>query len=227
MPLKSIYGNLPYVAPEVIIGIEYTFASDIYSVAMLMWEISSGKQPFANYEINYELAMKIVNGMRPKIVPGTPLEYKELMEQCWDADPLKRPDINSLAGKINEMNFHYQNISSELTQSIQQKVSNDLKTSSKLLTSKVHQFENMPEPKNATEGNFITYYHQFIFYLLIISLLFFNNRRTRRYELIISILQLFVYKQLIILIFIAFYRNSKLCDFYIPDNGKYYLLNLY
>ncbi|CAB5192812.1 unnamed protein product [Rhizophagus irregularis] len=31
--------------------------------------------------------------MRPKIVSGTPLEYKVLMEQCWDADPTKRPDI--------------------------------------------------------------------------------------------------------------------------------------
>src|SRR5437016_381313 len=29
-PLKSIYGNLPYVAPEVIVEKEYTFASDIY-----------------------------------------------------------------------------------------------------------------------------------------------------------------------------------------------------
>src|SRR5437763_834556 len=39
---KSIYGNLPYIAPEVISGKECIFASDIYSVAMLMWEISSG-----------------------------------------------------------------------------------------------------------------------------------------------------------------------------------------
>ncbi|RGB40849.1 kinase-like domain-containing protein [Rhizophagus diaphanus] len=42
-PLKSIYGNLPYIAPEVIIGKEYTFASDIYSFGILMWEISSGQ----------------------------------------------------------------------------------------------------------------------------------------------------------------------------------------
>src|ERR1044072_8014700 len=42
-PLGSIYGNLPYIAPEVISGKEYTYASDIYSVAMLMWEISSGQ----------------------------------------------------------------------------------------------------------------------------------------------------------------------------------------
>src|SRR5947208_15315605 len=51
---KSIYGNLPYIAPEVISGKEYTFASDIYSVGMLMWEISSGQPPFSNYERSEE-----------------------------------------------------------------------------------------------------------------------------------------------------------------------------
>ena len=155
----SIYGNLPYIAPEVISRKEYTFKSDIYSIGMLMWEISSGQPPFSIYEHDLDFAMNIINGMRPKIVPGTPLEYKSLMEQCWDADPLKRPDIHTLVSKIVEINLHYQNISSELTQQIQPDKSKTNYTSRKLLTSKVHQFENMPEPKNATEGNFITYYH--------------------------------------------------------------------
>uniref|UniRef100_U9USF7 Protein kinase domain-containing protein n=1 Tax=Rhizophagus irregularis (strain DAOM 181602 / DAOM 197198 / MUCL 43194) TaxID=747089 RepID=U9USF7_RHIID len=52
--------------------------------------------PFINFENDCELALKIINGMRPKIVSGTPLEYKELMERCWDADPTKRPDTNTL-----------------------------------------------------------------------------------------------------------------------------------
>jgi len=113
-PLEKIYGNLPYIAPEVIAGKEYTFASDIYSVGILMWEISSGQPPFINYEHDYYLAMNIVNGIRPKIVPGTPLKYKSLMEQCWDADPSKRPDIYILHGKIQEINrVYYQNTSNE------------------------------------------------------------------------------------------------------------------
>ena len=87
--LGSTYGNLPYIAPEVIAGKGYTFAADIYSFAMLMWEISSGQPPFI-YKSDYNLAIRIVDGMRPKIVSGTPLEYKELMEQCWDADPEKK-----------------------------------------------------------------------------------------------------------------------------------------
>ena len=41
-PLHCIYGNLSYIAPEVITGKETTKASDIYSIGILMWEISSG-----------------------------------------------------------------------------------------------------------------------------------------------------------------------------------------
>ena len=75
------------------------------------------------------------------------------MEQCWNADPSKRPDAYTLWKKINEINLSYQNLPNESP--IQPKVNNDLKTkytSSRLHTSKVHKFENMPEPRNATEG---------------------------------------------------------------------------
>src|SRR3954466_7453736 len=76
---------------------------------MLMWEISSGLPPFV-YKHHYDLAIKIINGMRPRVMPGTPLKYKELMEQCWDADPTKRPDIYTLYDQINEINrLNYQN----------------------------------------------------------------------------------------------------------------------
>ena len=96
----SIYGNLPYMAPEVISRKEYTFKSDIYSIGMLMWEISSGQPPFSNYKHDFDFVMNINNGMRPKVVSGTPMEYQSLMEQCWDADPLKRPDRKTLLKKI-------------------------------------------------------------------------------------------------------------------------------
>ena len=39
---KSVYGVIPYMAPEVLRGKPYTAASDIYSFAMIMWELSSG-----------------------------------------------------------------------------------------------------------------------------------------------------------------------------------------
>jgi serine/threonine protein kinase len=152
---ESIYGNLPYIAPEVIVGREYTFASDIYSIAMLMWEISSGQPPFINYEHENEIVMNIINGIRPKIIPGTPLEYKNLMKECWDADPLKRPNANALEEKMKKILLYYQNIPNKLFQSKISDNSSDIETnitSSRLFTSKVHYFENLPEPRNATEG---------------------------------------------------------------------------
>ena len=156
-PLNSIYGNLPYIAPEVIAGKETTFASDIYSFGMLMWEISSGQPPFINYENDYDLAMRIINGMRPKIVPKTPLEYKKLMEQCWDASPDKRPDVITLGIEIDDIRMlYYQNIPDELETSTSQRSDFETNyTSSRLFTSKVHQFGTFPEPKNATEGMII------------------------------------------------------------------------
>uniref|UniRef100_U9TDE2 Serine-threonine/tyrosine-protein kinase catalytic domain-containing protein n=1 Tax=Rhizophagus irregularis (strain DAOM 181602 / DAOM 197198 / MUCL 43194) TaxID=747089 RepID=U9TDE2_RHIID len=69
----------------IVVGREYTFASDIYSIAILMWEISSGQTPFINYEHDYNLAINIIDGIRPEIVSGTPLEYKNLMKKRWDA----------------------------------------------------------------------------------------------------------------------------------------------
>ncbi|CAI2185382.1 9529_t:CDS:2, partial [Funneliformis geosporum] len=78
-PLESIYGNLPYIVPEVINGKGYTFASDIYSIGMLMCEISSRQPPFAYFDHDYDLVMKIMNGMRPQIIQRTPTEYKNLM----------------------------------------------------------------------------------------------------------------------------------------------------
>ncbi|CAI2184110.1 8324_t:CDS:2, partial [Funneliformis geosporum] len=101
-------------APEVINGKGYTFASDIYSIGMLMWEISSGRPPFAHFDHDYDLAINLIKGMRPQIVQETPTEYKNLMVQCWDADPLKRYDIDTLYDKITKiLKSYYQNENEE------------------------------------------------------------------------------------------------------------------
>src|SRR5436309_1854531 len=81
--------------------------------AIHMLEISSEQPPFINHEHDYNLAMNIINGIRPKFVLGTPIDYKNLMEQCWDANPSKRPDIDTLMIKIREMNLYYQNTTDE------------------------------------------------------------------------------------------------------------------
>src|SRR6266540_912982 len=86
------YGKIPYVAPEVFKSKMYTKESDIYSLGIILWEIFTNRSPF--YDLPYEkclVIVKICEGLRPVIDPEMPREYKELMCQCWDADPQKRP----------------------------------------------------------------------------------------------------------------------------------------
>ncbi|PKC54662.1 hypothetical protein RhiirA1_476885 [Rhizophagus irregularis] len=113
--------------------------------------------------------MHIVNGIRPKIEPGTPSEYKNLMKQCLDADPSNRPDINTLREKISEINLFYQNKLDELLTQLEENNSFKIEnhTSSNILsTSKLHHFENLPEPRNATGGELKAFYSKsFDFYI--------------------------------------------------------------
>jgi serine/threonine protein kinase len=160
-PIGSIYGNLPYVAPEVIAGKKHTFESDIYSIGMLMWEISSGHPPFSGHKHDFQLVLKIADGMRPPITSDTPLEYKKLMKQCWDANPEKRPKIKTLLDAVKEINMEFRE--ENHNESFQHNHLNDLNTSyylnlytsnsNSFVTSKVHRYENLPEPRNASEGN--------------------------------------------------------------------------
>src|SRR5438128_1484261 len=83
---SSIYGNLPYMAPEVIRGAQYSTAADIYSVGMLMYYVAIGHTPFVERKHDIHLALDICNGIRPAITNNLPSRYQELMQECWDAD---------------------------------------------------------------------------------------------------------------------------------------------
>ncbi|PKC71358.1 hypothetical protein RhiirA1_361249 [Rhizophagus irregularis] len=116
---------------------------------MLMWEISSGQPPFTNLDYDYNLAMNIVDGMRPMIVSEIPLEYKELMEQCWNAYPKERPDIKILKNKIDYIKKSYYH--NETKNIVKDNIIKPNTDSNKIYTSQVYEFKNFPEPRNAAE----------------------------------------------------------------------------
>ncbi|GES81595.1 kinase-like domain-containing protein [Rhizophagus clarus] len=107
---KEIYGIIPYIAPEVLRGNQYNMASDIYSFGIIMWEMISSVPAFNNVPHDFRLSLDICQGLRPKIVEGTEVEYEELMKRCWDSDPNKRPTAKELVKYFdkwrNEFSFH-------------------------------------------------------------------------------------------------------------------------
>src|SRR5204863_8744150 len=52
--------------------------SDVYSIGILLWEISSGQPPFCNEPYDIGLATEILQGRREKVVPNTPEDYVKI-----------------------------------------------------------------------------------------------------------------------------------------------------
>ncbi|GBC05718.1 hypothetical protein RclHR1_00640006 [Rhizophagus clarus] len=96
----EIYGVIPFMAPEVLRGKPYTSASDIYSFSMIMWEFTSGVPPFNDRAHDFQLCISICKGERPKIIENTPQCYVNLMNKCWNEDPLERPSAEVISNII-------------------------------------------------------------------------------------------------------------------------------
>src|ERR1051325_897328 len=94
--IKQIFGVLPYVAPEVLRGKEYTQASDIYGFGIIAYEVCTGFPPYHDIAHDEFLAAKICQGSRPKSDYKIPQLILDIISQCWDADPSKRPKAKKL-----------------------------------------------------------------------------------------------------------------------------------
>ncbi|CAB4476387.1 unnamed protein product [Rhizophagus irregularis] len=67
--------------------------SDIYSIGVLLWEISSGQPPFKDGQYDIGLVLNIMQGLRETPVTGTPEDYIKLYTECWNIEPDNRPTI--------------------------------------------------------------------------------------------------------------------------------------
>lgn len=101
---KKIFGILPYIAPEVLQGHDYTQLSDIYSFGMVVYEVITGYFPFRNEVWNNVLINRIVfNQLRPTISVKLPEDLTNIIEDCWQSNPNKRPIAEKLKKRFEEL----------------------------------------------------------------------------------------------------------------------------
>ena len=107
---SEVLGMPAYVDPQYFITDDYkkNEKSDIYSLGVLFWEISSGKTPFSDTN-GYKIILDVVKGRREIPVKNTPSEYQKLYENCWKEEPDQRPNINEIYEVLNRLELQYNN----------------------------------------------------------------------------------------------------------------------
>ncbi|CAG8610680.1 4518_t:CDS:10, partial [Racocetra persica] len=66
------------------------------------WNALIGELPHSQRAHDTNLALEIYNGIRPQVFDAIPPCYAEMMQQCWDADPSKRPTAEKLATRLRQ-----------------------------------------------------------------------------------------------------------------------------
>ncbi|POG81412.1 kinase-like domain-containing protein [Rhizophagus irregularis DAOM 181602=DAOM 197198] len=163
---EAVYGVLPYMAPEVLHGYQYTKAADIYSFGIIMNEYLSEEIPFNDIPHDHILAVKICKGLRPKISEHIPKFLVDLIMKCWDAKAENRPSAKELyqilkiweETEFDDDEIYSQMINYEKIREIKFKNrSNENKSESikthpqAIYTSRLLNFKNLPEPVNSSD----------------------------------------------------------------------------
>ncbi|RGB23601.1 kinase-like domain-containing protein [Rhizophagus diaphanus] len=108
----EVWGVIPYVDSKTFDrGTSYKIneKSDIYSLGVVLWELTSRSSPF-NYETKNDhisLMLDIFNGLREKPVQNTNDIFVRLYKKCWEHKPNKRPyicEINKVLNSIDSEN---------------------------------------------------------------------------------------------------------------------------
>ncbi|CAG8493781.1 15574_t:CDS:2, partial [Racocetra fulgida] len=113
---KDYLERIPYIDPQELKNYDEQFnysqscaqksitqKSNIYSFGVLLWQISSGKTPYASIPYGIRVA-RIISGIREEAIHKTPQKYFELYQKCWEDDPdcskalqiLKTANINDV-----------------------------------------------------------------------------------------------------------------------------------
>ncbi|KAF8318136.1 kinase-like protein, partial [Clavulina sp. PMI_390] len=108
-------GFMRFLAPELTNSeaskFRTTGESDVYSLAMLLFNIWTGERPFSNIELEWRVAVASTTGERPKKPTGRKVripqaaegQFWTLLQQMWDKKPKTRPTSHDVLKRLKGM----------------------------------------------------------------------------------------------------------------------------
>jgi len=99
---SSFVGSPLYMAPEVLLREEYNpFAADVWSLAIVLIELLTGKTPFSSFSCMDELLDFVSFETFVPIPESIPADLRELLRKMLDFNPTTRLSIGSVKDFIN------------------------------------------------------------------------------------------------------------------------------
>ncbi|UZO03508.1 uncharacterized protein OCT59_023915 [Rhizophagus irregularis] len=135
---SKTFGLIPYTDPKIFNRNTSTLyllnkKSDVYSIGVLLWEISSGQPPFHGIPYDVGLAISISQGLREEPIPNISKDYIKIYTDCWNIEPDNRPTINRVVDELKAIitkeniiikDFHLYNVNNNVQLSYDHQLSN-------------------------------------------------------------------------------------------------------
>nr|XP_009408294.1 PREDICTED: serine/threonine-protein kinase STY46-like isoform X3 [Musa acuminata subsp. malaccensis] len=95
-------GTYRWMAPEVINHQHYDNKADVFSFAIVLWELATSRVPYDNMT-PLQAALGVRQGLRPDIPKDMHPTLAALMQRCWDEIPSKRPSFEEITQELEEL----------------------------------------------------------------------------------------------------------------------------
>jgi len=96
-------GTLRYMATEVAMNHPYNISADVFSFAMVSYELLSLQKPYDGWTRDMHTALVCEGGLRPdtsNCACPIPMETSMLLELAWHADPTRRPSMDQIISQL-------------------------------------------------------------------------------------------------------------------------------
>jgi len=102
--MTSGVGTPAFMAPEILDSKPYSKPADVYSFGISMYELWTEKTPYssAGFTKPWDIAHFVVKGDRLPIPSDMPALYAQIMCECWQQDPSKRPTFAQVVKELQD-----------------------------------------------------------------------------------------------------------------------------
>jgi len=103
--LTGFTGTIRYMPPEVAQSQRYNSTVDVYSFSILLWEMLSLKQPFADFTCRMHNQLVVMRNVRPVVPDIWGSRINNLLTNCWSPVLNKRMPFEDICTCLSEETY--------------------------------------------------------------------------------------------------------------------------